>query len=642
MKKILYAIVALAAVSCLSGTTAHAQLQSGGEVYLDKYVTGPDKNGQYLITLETYATGSTVKKESSIVSPVNLVFLLDVTKAMWTNQQTTPMAEAVEAFLHAIPAPTDATKQHNIQIIPFADRVLENYAFYNASVADSTTIKNTLISVGTSGSDYSNPEFAFLKAAQVLAGTTNGYPTMVLYFTSTSRKTNGDSMLDVDSCLKAVNMSYVLKQKGDLSETKTINIGGTNYSFTKGLNCTVFSIANFKRTKTATDGEENNVKHFLNFVSSVYPDKWVNNTSEFTSTTEGIEEPNTTNYHQYTAESEEIAGMFEKIQEEVVTPSILIDTTSVVRDILTPDFKLPDGIPESTVQDYVQVYTQDCIYSGGPSYTYSFDPKTCTNITNSVEISLGDARTINVTGYNFAEHYCGYDEHNGGKTGHAGGQKLIITILIEPVADYQGGYSLPTNTENSGIYTEEGEVINNYPVPDVDFPSIGIIKYGLNKGESATFTVQRIKNASGVSILGSTPFMIILTGDGSGKPAYAILKDLPEGTYRVAESMWSWTYEITEVTVKDGEGQTSITPNSGEASVTTQILAKDQTTDWPSDISETAKCVLFTFTNTKKTGTDPTINTATYAESIVKNKFKGGGVKNPSATTINSKTQSSE
>lgn len=624
MKKIYLALSAIAAVFCLSSMTAHAQTQPLNVVQAyDKYVTGPDTNGMYTITLETHATGTTVKKESSIVSPVNLVFLLDVTKAMWTNQQTTPMANAVRAFLEAIPAPTDETKQHNIHIIPFADKVLDNYAFYNANVTDAATIEQKLISVGTSGSDYSNPEFAFLKAAQVMAGTTNDYPTMVLYFTSTSRKTNGDSQLDENSCLKTVNMSYILKQNGDLGGTKTINIGGTNYSFTKGFNCTVFSIANFKKTKSATNGEENNVKHFLNYVSSVYPDKWVNSTSEFTSTTEGTEEPNTTNYHQYTAEPEEIAGMFEKLQEEVISPSIPINSSSVVRDILTPDFKLPDGISDSNIKNYVKVYTRECIYSGSPNYSFYFDTNR-NDITNSVSVSLGNDRTINVSGYDFAAHYCGYDEKNGVKTPHAGGQRLVITIPIEPVADYQGGYNLPTNTEDSGIYTEDGEMIEKYPVPDLDFPSIGIIKYGLKQGESATFTVQKVTDSTGSTpVAGATPFNIILSGTGSTTvPVYAILKDLPSGYYKVTETNWSWTYNVS--------GNSSIT----KALPMSASKDEDPTEAWPEGVTEKAKCVLFTFTNAKDDDIDQTI----YAESVAKNKFKGEST-SAGSETVNSKTQ---
>ena len=170
--------------------------------------------------------------------------------------------------------------------------------------------------------------------------------------------------------------------------------------------------------------------------------------------------------------------------------------------------------------------------------------------------------------------------------------------------------------------------------PYVDFPSIGIIKNGMKKGESATFSVQRILDAKGEEV-SDAAFNIILTGisENGTTPSYAILKDIPEGTYRVSESGWSWTYDVTGVTVDDGETQ----QGSNDSKVETKVLTKSQTADWPSGISETVKCVLFNFTNKKKDGDDNTI----YSEAVVKNKFEGGSVKTPGSNTVTSKTQPS-
>lgn len=651
MKKIYFAIALIAATFCLSPMTASAQDPEPEDngVFLDKYVTGPDANGQYLITLESYATGQTVKTESEIMPPVNIIMLIDVSKAMHTNQLPEPLSLAVEDFIVGIPKPTDPTKSHNISVFTFDERI--EHEWHNVNDNTAHTIQQTIASFGTKGTLFSQPEYAFEKAiteAQAFQkdAQAKDNQTMVIFFTSTRRLESGELGWYDESAQSTVNLAYVLKHKGALPDGhKSIDMygpipkkGGTGQkvktlNYAEGLNCKVFAIANYKPTKTARDGEENEVMHFLNYTSSLYPDKWVSNFSDFTTSSEGMEEPNTTNYHLFSPDKDQIGELFRTVEEEITQPTIPIDATSIVRDILTPDFQLPEGV---SLTAGVKVYTQDCVYSGAPNYTISFKEQR-NEITDKVTVSVGgnENRTIEVVGFDFAEHYCGYDEIQKVKTPHEGGQKLVITIPIETAADYQGGYDVPTNASGSGIYPADSEQpLEEFDVPSVDFPSIGIIKNGLKVGESATFTVQRTKDEKGTDVT-ENPFNIILTCTETGKPAYVILKNLKEGTYRVAESTWSWTYEVTEVTIKDGDDTSTITPSGNEATVSTQVLAESQTEEWPTGIDETVKCVLFTFTNAKKTGDDNTI----YAESVVKNKFIGGSSSSASATTINSKDQ---
>ena len=622
MKKIYLALSAIVAVFCLSSMTAHAQTQPLNVVQAyDKYVTGPDTNGMYTITLETHATGTTVKKESTVIPPMDIVILIDVSKAMHTNQQDAVLKIVIPSFISNFTPPTDPTKSHNISIIYFDDVV--RTIMRNVTSADQSAIV-TEIEKYNNNKAGSKPDYAFAAAIEEVqlfknSGSTN--QSSVIYFSATNRKENNNLEWRPEHCMRAVNLSFILKQSGNLDETKSVKLDNNQtLTFTQGLGAKVFSIAEIKQAPE----EENQVRHFMNFVSSLYPDKWMTNTSDFTSTTVGTEYPPTDpKYHQFAGNPNDIAGMFETVQEEIKKPAIPINETSVVRDILTPDFKLPDGISDSNIKNYVKVYTRECIYSGSPNYSFYFDTNR-NDITNYVSVSLGNDRTINVSGYDFAAHYCGYDEKNGVKTPHAGGQRLVITIPIEPVADYQGGYNLPTNTEDSGIYTEDGEMIEKYPVPDLDFPSIGIIKYGLKQGESSTFTVQKVTDSTGSTpVAGATPFNIILSGTGSTTvPVYAILKDLPSGYYKVTETNWSWTYNVS--------GNSSIT----KALPMSASKDEDPTEAWPDGILEKAKCVLFTFTNAKNDGVDQSI----YAESVAKNKFKGEST-SAGSETVNSKTQ---
>ena len=495
-----------------------------------------------------------------------------------------------------------------------------------------------------------------MSKAEELYKTLYGYPTTAELATALNSE-----------AAKNRSQVVVLFTDGDPNASQTYRITNTlasSYRF-KTAGATVYSVGIF--TDKTIDNTDIKLSEFLDYTSSDYP-----NATEYGKYGNPIE-GHDTNTHKYyfKAEGADLSSIFEAISRETTGGStkVLDSETTTVVDVLTADFVLPVGTDESKIGLFVDSVTEHSFDTDGKD-VYKFgdrDDLVPSGKNREDYVSFANATTsdgkatkkIVVTGFDFTKddkkegeaivwtddgevevpgNWVGPRVRGVGSQPKYYGRRLVITIPIETAPDYQGGYSLPTNTADSGIYSA-GTQIDVFPVPDLDFPSIGIIKRGLKKGESATFTVQRIKDEKGAAV-SEAAFNIILTGssaDGSA-PAYTVLKDLNEGTYRVAESKWSWTYNVTEVTVKDGEGSATITPGEGEASASTQVLAKSQTVDWPSDIDETAKCVLFTFTNAKKSGDDSTI----YAESVVKNQFKGGSVTTTGSVTTNSKAQPGE
>lgn len=132
------------------------------------------------------------------------------------------------------------------------------------------------------------------------------------------------------------------------------------------------------------------------------------------------------------------------------------------------------------------------------------------------------------------------------------GKMLEIEFNVHLKNSSMGGYGLPTNTAESGVYViQDGKEVEvkPYPLPTVDVPSLLIMKEGLKYGESAIFTVTKTGtvDASGKVTPIENPTMkyrVILSQNGaSGSMCYAVIKDLASAEYTVTEDIeWAWTY----------------------------------------------------------------------------------------------------
>lgn len=224
------------------------------------------------------------------------------------------------------------------------------------------------------------------------------------------------------------------------------------------------------------------------------------------------------------------------------------------------------------------------------------------------------------------------------------GRRLVIEFPINVNPDYEGGYAMPSNDIQSGLYVN-GTKILEYPVPTVDFPSICIMKDGLKVGESALFEVTGPKNLK---------YTVRLTQNGKD-PCYVILKRLDGGLYTVKELDWSWMYSATDGTATeiaqdvigadelglkvedfliDGSGATEISLDGvtvglkinhtatvdGKTHTGTFCILKDKEGNYTVDeLKGCAISLLYHFSNTRITTDKPA-----RAEAYAHNEFKGG------------------
>lgn len=332
------------------------------------------------------------------------------------------------------------------------------------------------------------------------------------------------------------------------SNQKTVvtNTIASSYSFKKN-NVKVYSIGVFTDTNIGNISNPNmKLSQFLDYVSSDYP-----NAETYGKYGAHIAKESGKDHKFYfKAEGADLSSIFTTIAEESSKADIKLTATSTsVIDIISESFVIPEDTPDgeydgtkygtSQTGNAIGLYVAPVTgYSNG-QYTFGTevlaknakdgDESICPGIKATV---VGDKLTV--TGFDYSK-YC-VREVDGKYKGY----KLTIKIKIEINPANPGGADVPTNKIGSGIYYE-GKQIAEFQQPDVKIPNIIIIKKGLKKGESATFTV----SGNGLS-----PMILVATCKADGADAVAKAKIQKEGRYTVTENTWSWAYDLSTL-VKD-------------------------------------------------------------------------------------------
>lgn len=155
-------------------------------------------------------------------------------------------------------------------------------------------------------------------------------------------------------------------------------------------------------------------------------------------------------------------SIFDKISTQTGGSSVTLGSKTVVRDVVTPYFTVPD-------EAAVSVKSYDCL-------SYNTATKTATWAANGTDISGAvniTGSTIDVSNFDFSHNFVaetGRLEGDTTKPGNFRGRKLVISFTVTPKAGFLGGNNVPTNGADSGVYTESGEQVKLFPQPEVNVP----------------------------------------------------------------------------------------------------------------------------------------------------------------------------
>lgn len=494
--------------------------------------------------------------QGNVISPTQCEALTSNTTVwsgvLYKNQQTnngsrlSNLKTAVNAFIDVVNQDAIANNvEHRISIIAFSSanypssgyttsgntnflkesttsgrtRVLKNYVDASSS-ANATSLKNAVNSMGGSGDTSSDYAMNLANLEFSAYGRTNVAQTVVMFTDGVPN--HGGNPLDAGVANDAINYAKTLKGNG----AKVFTVG-------------------------IVSNPTDDMLHYMHGVSSNYP-----NATGINSLGSGSD-----NFGYYKdASAGGLTDVFEAIASEAVEGGAdinLNETSIVVVDVLSNYFQLPAGANASSITTYaVPCNGYD---EGNKEYLFDETAHEAVSVTISVN---SQTKEVDVTGFNFAENFCGKDISIG-SSGESDfvytGKKLVIEIPIIADPANPGGANLVTNdATKSGIYTgkmENGQLVKDekvstFPKPMVILPNIVLVKQGLQrKGESATFRIERVADKQGNALDGATkPFYISLTqtddytDGGEQTELIAKIKLLKEGWYRITETSWSNWY----------------------------------------------------------------------------------------------------
>ena len=157
-------------------------------------------------------------------------------------------------------------------------------------------------------------------------------------------------------------------------------------------------------------------------------------------------------------------NIFKTISETVGTTTVKLDDTSVLRDVISDSFTLPEGYTDGDIKAY-SVSCESSTKNADGTYTYTW--KTTPDADKYDVTVADDNKTINVTDFDYAANWV--DQYDvGGSKSH--GKKLVVEIPI--VLDPDATGSVDTNGPASGIYAsaDAETAFANFKTPTVYVP----------------------------------------------------------------------------------------------------------------------------------------------------------------------------
>lgn len=466
--------------------------ENNGGLVMSKTVTKGEGDDQFLLTLEAFATGTTRTDTKEI--PLDIVLVLDTSSSMsrdfdgniWDvadkDRRLTALKTAVNNFAESVAAKAKGSDgqyggeddvNYRIAVVEFAS---EAYNLTNGLVDMDTSrgltqVKNAVSGLQAGGDTYpatgldmansifdANPISGDGQRGRVVIMFTDGYPAE-----------NGTDNINYTLCDKAIASAQTSKRTYGATVYTVGIFSGANPNSNIDTN---FDYGNRR------DAEKQLVaaNRYMHYTSS--------NFQNAMSLRNGGEKSGSS-YYLAASNANSLNDVFKSISQTIGSTPVELTRTSVLRDVISDSFTLPEGYTDGDIKAY-SVSCESSTKNADGTYTYTW--KTTPDADKYDVTVADDNKTINVTDFDYAANWV--DQYDvGGSKSH--GKKLVVEIPI--VLDPDATGSVDTNGPASGIYAsaDAETAFANFKTPTVYVPFFTVTHVastvdsatGANKGE---------------------------------------------------------------------------------------------------------------------------------------------------------------
>lgn len=466
--------------------------ENNGGLVMSKTVTKGEGDDQFLLTLEAFATGTTRTDTKEI--PLDIVLVLDTSSSMsryfdgniWgvadKVRRLTALKTAVNNFAESVAAKAKGSDgqyggeddvNYRIAVVEFAS---EAYNLTNGLVdmdtfRGLTQVKNAVSGLQAGGDTY--PATGLDMANSIFD--TNSISgdgqrgRVVIMFTDGYPAENGTDNINYTLCDKAIASAQTSKRTYGATVYTVGIFSGANPNSNIDTN---FDYGNRR------DAEKQLVaaNRYMHYTSSNFQNaKSLRNGGEKSGSS----------YYLAASNANSLNDVFKSISQTIGSTPVELTRTSVLRDVISDSFTLPEGYTDGDIKAY-SVSCESSTKNADGTYTYTW--KTTPDADKYDVTVADDNKTINVTDFDYAANWV--DQYDvGGSKSH--GKKLVVEIPI--VLDPDATGSVDTNGPASGIYAsaDAETAFANFKTPTVYVPFFTVTHVastvdsatGANKGE---------------------------------------------------------------------------------------------------------------------------------------------------------------